>query len=265
MNIHHKFILLLISTFIVSCNNENSGEYSIYTLLTEIETTNYESNEISIYELSYCGYNENGEKVPIVIGETNDYGEPILSKINAINGSFSSVEYTYINSKSYLDISIVGNKGSNIEESYKLSRTYMAEYELVGDDYEIMADIRYNDGGYRTEWYGYELSPNDGIYNSAEYGELISVNYHYSLKYNTLQFQQTGIIGAPFYQNITGNFGKQSQYLLSYFELTENGTTTTYAFEYETDYFGNITQEKITRDGENYIRNIYSYSSTLAQ
>lgn len=267
MKILQKLALItLTASTICSCSNDESdSNFSMYTLLTQIEYTNYDLNEISIFDISYTGYNENGEKVPIVLGEENVYGEPVISKMQATNNTFSLIEYTFVNNQSYLDVDIQTASGNESSESYKINRIDVADEYLVDDDYQIMPDIKYNDGGYRTQWGDYELTVSDGFYYYSQDSDSTTITYEYSLKYNTLGFQQFGIVGAPLYLNLTGCFGKQSKYLLSTVTHNQKGTITTYGFDYTLDSFGNIEQENISRNGDKYIRYIYSYSSALAK
>lgn len=250
-------VALATTISLTSCNESvsSSGD-AIYTVLTELESTNYESGKVATYELDF-------ERYDVEVSGT-EYALPRLSKISATNGEFRTAKYSYTedDDATILNIEVQDDNGLR-NENYKLNDLGMAEEIMVDDAYTALENVTYNSSGYRTSWGDYTLSSDGGVYSNAKGSNGSVVSYNYTQYTNRIGFQQLGIIGADLYQNISDNFGKQSRQLLSEVMVEDNGEDVTYKFTYSLSAEGLVLEELIYRNGEKYQYNKYSYAMVV--
>ncbi|MFI3321746.1 MAG: hypothetical protein R3Y50_04410 [Rikenellaceae bacterium] len=253
-------ILTLVVTFFSSCIKNDDADYiSSYTVLTKIETHDYEADEDIEYLLGFATYDEKEGMQPIEGGKCSS--APLLWKMKITGGDIKEVEYSYEGKKEYLIIDVTLSDDSERIEKYKLNEQGMATHTLVGEEYVELENIAYDEAGYRTMYEGHTITSESSEYDKVEMSDGSVVMYSYTPYLNAMAFQQNNIVGAPFYLNVTDHFGKQSRHFLSGVIVSEDGNKDEYKYSYAFDTLGMLREELTEKNGDKQIYSKYSYSS----
>lgn len=260
-----KKILLLPSLFMAfvlsSCNKDD--DVSGWVALSSINSTLASTGESSTVSFIYATYDSEGLEEVVYDGKSSS--RPYLYQQSMNSGDIELIQYLYSADKDTLTVSYMamGESEFSSENIFKLGSHSMASEVVSLGDSTLYEDITYDSNGFRATYEDYTLTNSSKRYTQATNDDKVVATYTYSVYSNKMSLQQYAVPGSPL-QHYSGNFGYQSDRLLSSVNAVEDGAYVSYEFSYIFNINNYVAEEFVYRNGVLYMTNAYVYSFIIS-